>query len=120
LKEEEEEATFKSKIIMSVNKKEEIHMESLSSLPPPAYNSPNHYPIVYQPTVYSINQQSMGSQMAIHTHLGWSILNTICCLCIGSLILFCSIPAMIFSFKTAEHLRFEKFDLKYFFLLSNE
>lgn len=106
---------------MAVNKKEEMKMESLSTSPPPAYNSPNHYPIVYQPTVNTINQELRnGSQTYIHTFLSWSILNTICCLCIGSLILFCSIPAMIFSFKTAEHLRFEKFDLKYFFLLSNE
>ena len=96
---------------MTLNKKDEIQMDVLTPTPPqppPSYNSSNHYPIVYQPTVYSTNayfSTANGNQSRIQTHLGWSILNTICCLCIGSLILFCSIPAMIFSFKTAEHLR---------------
>jgi hypothetical protein len=90
---------------MTVNKKEEMKMESLSM--PPTYSSLNHYPTVYQPTVNVINQElNDSSQTHIHTFLSWSILNTICCLCISSLILFCSIPAMVFSFKTAEHLKF--------------
>lgn len=81
--------------------------------PPPAYDQSfqtaytSHPPtIIYQPTVYETrNQRNRYGDMYIETHLGWSVLNTICCLCVGSMVLFCSIPALIFSFKTQENLR---------------
>ena len=36
------------------------------------------------------------------TFMEWSILNTLCCLCTGSIVLLCSLPAMCFSLKTRE------------------
>lgn len=81
--------------------------------PPPAYQPSfqtaytNQPPtIIYQPTVYETrSQRNRYGDMYIETHIGWSVLNTICCLCVGSMVLFCSIPALIFSFKTQENLR---------------
>lgn len=73
--------------------------------PPPSYQPTiysTHHPIIYQPTVYETRQHQ---PYAIETHLGWSLLNTICCLCVGTMVLFCSIPALVFSFKTQQHIR---------------
>jgi hypothetical protein len=45
------------------------------------------------------------------TYLEWSIFNTICCIFTGAIVLFCSIPAMIFSCKTRELIENRRFEL---------
>ena len=40
------------------------------------------------------------NEFEIETFFEWSLLNTICCLFTGSLVLICAVPAMLFSLKT--------------------
>ncbi len=36
------------------------------------------------------------------TYIEWSILNTLCCFCTGTLVLLCSLPALCYSIKVQE------------------
>ena len=61
-----------------------------SQAPPPSYQPMG----VYQATTEH--------RPVINDHLGWSICNTVCCVCSGALILACAIPALIFSIRTKD------------------
>lgn len=46
----------------------------------------------------------------IESYMGWSLINNACCLFSGILILFCSIPALIFSMKTNDYIKVGNFN----------
>ncbi len=71
-----------------------------TSAAPPVSNDCDPVVIVQQPAHYIIIQDS--DPLQSETFIEWSILNTICCLCTGAIVLICSLPALCFSIKTRE------------------